>query len=81
MCMENINVNGDSVGPMISKIRLREGDSMSPYLFIMCDKNSYVLLNTMFGYEKILIREKEVREKEWREKDVKNRGDLMCCLV
>jgi hypothetical protein len=31
--MKNINVNDDSVGKMIPKIRLRQGDSMSTYLF------------------------------------------------
>jgi len=35
----------------------------------------------MFDCEKKLRREKEVREKERREKDVRNRGDLMDCLV
>lgn len=43
--MKNINVNGDSVCP-IRKIRLRDGDPMSPYLVIMCDKNLPALLKT-----------------------------------
>jgi len=33
--MENINVNGDSIGPIISKIRLRQGVQYHP-IFLLC---------------------------------------------
>jgi hypothetical protein len=49
MCLESIRylvmVNGEGVGPIVPCKGLRQGDMLSPYLFIFCAEGLITLMN------------------------------------
>ncbi|XP_039682896.1 uncharacterized protein [Medicago truncatula] len=50
MCVETVDysviVNKDMVGPIIPRRRLRQGDTLSPYLFILCAEGLSALIRS-----------------------------------
>lgn len=49
----NVLVNRDIVGPIIPQWGLRQGDPLSPYLFILCAEGFAALINKFVAFGRI----------------------------